>query len=84
MQRGENDTVKEDVAKLQQELGAVRAEAHDQGERFVEECMRLDADIRCEQGRACCLQDHLHAHGAVIQQTDTICAPGQCRRLTQT
>lgn len=71
MQRGENDAVKEDVAKLQQELGAVRAEAHDQGERFVEECMRLDAEIRCEQGGACRLQCQAHAERAVMQQADT-------------
>lgn len=71
MQRGDNDTVKEDVAKLQQELGALRAQAHDQGERFVAECMRLDADIRCEQGCACCLQYHVHARGDIMQQADT-------------
>ena len=53
VQRGENDVMKDDVAKLQQELEAVRAQAHDQSERFIEECMRLDADIGCEQG--CCL-----------------------------
>lgn len=80
MQRGENDTMKEDVAKLQQEVGAVRAQAHDQGERFVEECMRLDADIRCEQGCACCSQCHLHAYGAVMHQADL---SGMCCRAMQ-
>ena len=80
MQRSENDAAKEDVAKLQQELGARRAELHDQGERFVEECMRLDADIRCEQGCVCCLHYQLRAPGAVIQQADT---SGMCCRAVQ-
>jgi len=47
LQQAENDEAKKEVAGLEQELSRLREKAHEQDERAIGECMRLDAEFRC-------------------------------------
>lgn len=48
-QQAANDKAKDAVSELERELSVLRAQAHDQAESIINDCMRCDREFGCAQ-----------------------------------